>query len=240
VQGSDKKFYAAKFAGNPQGNRTLINEWIATHLMQQVGVCTAQVQILELSATLAASEGLHFSGNPNRSIESGLHFGSAYPADPEKIAIFDFLPSRMLSKVINREDFATAFVMDTWLHQTDRRQSVFIRAKNVHPIGFRAFFIDHGFCFHGSAWEIRDWPNLRDAGYREFYSEIEMETLCKSSLARITQLSQDSLNKAIELIPASWFNPGDQECLDALIRTVWLRHSKLPDIVSRRLASTVI
>ena len=37
VQGEDDRFYVAKFAGNPQGDRTLINEWAAHRVLQQLG-----------------------------------------------------------------------------------------------------------------------------------------------------------------------------------------------------------
>jgi hypothetical protein len=49
VEGEDGQFYVAKFTGNPQGNRTLINEWIAHRLFQQLGLSTPTLHLLRLS-----------------------------------------------------------------------------------------------------------------------------------------------------------------------------------------------
>jgi hypothetical protein len=61
VEGNDGRFYVAKFAGNPQGNRTLINEWITTHLLERLDVSTPSLVLLRLNRqTRKAAESLCF------------------------------------------------------------------------------------------------------------------------------------------------------------------------------------
>jgi hypothetical protein len=49
VKGSDGYTYVAKFAGNPQGDRALINEWIAYRLFQRVEASVPHMRLLRLS-----------------------------------------------------------------------------------------------------------------------------------------------------------------------------------------------
>src|SRR3954470_380979 len=49
VEGSDGHFYVAKFMGNPQGTRTLINEWFTHQLFRQFGISTPSLRVLRLT-----------------------------------------------------------------------------------------------------------------------------------------------------------------------------------------------
>jgi hypothetical protein len=160
VEAEDGCLFVAKFAGNPQGNRTLINEWITGRLMNQIGICTPAICILHLPERLYCGGGLFFeTGDKRMLVAETLHLGSQRPANPEQTAIFDFLPDKLLPQVVNLADFAKAFVLDRWLYQTDTRQAVFVRdQKTASVLGFRAYLIDHGMSFAGSQWELADAP----------------------------------------------------------------------------------
>ena len=67
VEAEDGCFFVAKFAGNPQGNRTLINEWITGQLMNQVGICTPVIRILQLPEELHRGGGLFFHAEDKES-----------------------------------------------------------------------------------------------------------------------------------------------------------------------------
>src|ERR1700712_3261552 len=93
VEGHDHKFYVAKFVGNPQGTRTLVNEWLATHLIRQFGITTPDQVVLRLGDMSQYATAPSFQiGDRSVPISSGLHLGSLCPVDPEKEAIYDFLP----------------------------------------------------------------------------------------------------------------------------------------------------
>jgi hypothetical protein len=153
VEGNDGHFYVAKFKGNPQGNRTLINEWFAHELFRWFGISTPPLRVLRLTkAVQAISEDLVFQlGKTQVAVEPGLHLGSQCPVNPATTAIFDFLPRRILGGVTNLEDFGKALVLDQFLGQADARQAIFIRERSGKgTLHYRAYLIDHGWMFGGA------------------------------------------------------------------------------------------
>ena len=87
-------------------------------------------------------------------VAAGRHFGSKFPGDPAKLAVYDFLPDVLLRQVNNLGDFRGCLVFDKWVGNADARQSIFFRARlrewgpapAIHPLklGFMALMIDHG------------------------------------------------------------------------------------------------
>jgi hypothetical protein len=236
VECEDGRFYVAKFSGNPQGNRTLINEWIVSHAMSHLGVSTPGLRVLSMPASVRERDNLYFSvGSKRVPVAGEFHLGSPYPVNPDTTAIFDFLPDRLQPKIVNLGDFATTWVLDKWFYNTDIRQAVFVRAKDARPIGFRAFMIDHGMCFDGIHWELRDALSSRPDWNRSLYDHLDMPTECERTLAQIDSMSSDILIQAAHSFPASWLQDVDRECLDALIRSLLARQCKLHSIIDRHL-----
>jgi hypothetical protein len=88
VEGEDGQFYVAKFTGNPQGNRTLINEWIVYHLFRQIGISIPSLRIVQLSERTKQTEPLCFQmGTHTVPIQGLFHLGSQCPVDPTTTAI---------------------------------------------------------------------------------------------------------------------------------------------------------
>jgi hypothetical protein len=237
VEAEDGCFFVAKFAGNPQGNRTLINEWITGQLMAQVGICTPVIRILQLPEGLHRGGGLFFqAGNKTIPITETLHLGSQCPVNPEKTAIFDFLPEKLLPQVVNSADFARAFVLDKWISQTDRRQAIFVRdQESPRVLGFRAYLIDHGMSFSGSGWELADAPMFGLCIQRGIYSMVNVQNFYEEALSRIEAITEDALYAAAEDIPSAWFSPGDYKCLVNLFVRLQERQTELRSLVSRHL-----
>src|SRR5690242_1767336 len=59
VEGEDGRFYACKFAGNPQGNRTLVNEWVTQSILALLDISTPSLCVLKLPDRLRG-ETLYF------------------------------------------------------------------------------------------------------------------------------------------------------------------------------------
>ena len=113
-------------------------------------------EIVEVTAELiAASPNLYIEREGRREpCAPGRHFGSRYPGDPSRLAVYDFLPDALLSRVVNLADFRAILVFDKWTGNADGRQCVFYRAMvrdafypGARP-GFVARMIDHGFAFN--------------------------------------------------------------------------------------------
>lgn len=237
VEGEDGSYYVAKFAGNPQGNRTLINECIASRLFQQFGVSTPRIRFLHLSRTVQRTASLHFSmGNKKVPISSGIHFGSQCPVNPNTTAIYDFLPRTLLANVANLEDFAKAFVLDKLLGNTDRRQAIFVRTpSHSGKARFRAWLIDNGLMFAGRRWEVEDVPGYALYTDRVVYGLPDTQIIWDKAIEMIGMLTEDQLHAAAVGIPCEWFSSGDRDALARLLRGVQTRAARLPIFVRRHL-----
>ena len=239
VQGSDGRFYVAKFAGNPQGNRTLINEWIAYRLFERLEVSTPALRVLRLSEETRDKAGLCFSvGSRNISVQPGLHLGSQCPVDPTTTAIFDFLPRKLLrSLVVNLADFAKAFVVDKLLGQTDSRQCIFVRESRPgnSDVGFRAYMIDHGSILAASQWKFQHPSRYGIYLDSTVYSIVDMHSLCGEATEMIRHTSVSELYPAATGIPSAWFSDADYERLAKLFTDLQNRVSGVDSLISSQL-----
>jgi hypothetical protein len=237
VQGDDSNFYVAKFLGNPQGNRTLINECVVSHLLSGMNVATPCLRILELPTVLDGGENLYFSvGNRRVAPQGAIHLGSQCPVDPEKTAIFDFLPVRLLPSVSNLTEFATMFVFDKWVGQSDNRQAIFVRERSVtRGISFRAYFVDHGMAFDGDQWHLLDRPLCGLAFQSQIYSSLDLREHIEAAVCQVENISEDTLLTAAEGVPGSWFAEGDHEHLSTLLFKLKQSRAKLRPLIARHL-----
>jgi hypothetical protein len=238
IQGQDQLFYVAKFMGNPQGNRTLINEWIAGQLLQELKVSTPAIRILTLSDATAKDDRLYFRlGSKKVRIEGRFHFGSQYPVNPTKLMITDLLPGALLSHVINLPEFALMFVFDQWIGQIDTRQAVFVRARGRGSKGFgmRSYFIDNGMCFGGKEWAIRDTIRTGLFIDRKVYNLLNMRAQSESAISCIQNLSAESIYSTQATVPPDWYSEEDDVRLTHLLRSLERRRQTLPLIVERAL-----
>jgi hypothetical protein len=237
VAGDDGRWYVAKFAGNPQGNRTLINECSSSRVFQRFGISTPPIRLLYLSESIQEKALLRFSiGNKSVAVAPGLHFGSQCPVNPNTTAIFDFLPRKLLSHVVNLEDFAKAFVLDKLLGNADSRQAIFVRASDrSRSIMFRAWLIDHGMTFGGSRWELQDIPQHGLYMDRTVYALVDTPTISDEAVDSIRLLSKDGLNAAAEGIPSGWFSKGENNILGQLFEQLQTRAAGLEHVIKRHL-----
>jgi hypothetical protein len=235
VQGRDRKFYVAKFVGNPQGTRTLINEWIATQLFRRCGITTPDVVVLLLEPLTQSMSPVFEIGNRRCPISAGLHLGSLCPVNPDKEAIYDFLPAHLIDKTINLTEFAKVLVLDTFLGQADSRQAVFIRDRSRRELSFRAHFIDHGLVFGGSKWEINDLSGPSLYFDRKIYSMIDTASICEETAQALASVSEEELRSTARDIPREWLGPTDPDCLVQLFTILHKRRERIRTLVSERL-----
>jgi hypothetical protein len=235
VRGNDGLAYVAKFAGNPQGSRTLINEWLAGKLLQELGVSTPRLTVLTLNERLEGREELQFVvGAHKRRCEGHFHFGSQCPVDPETTAIYDFLPRPLLRSVVNIAQFATMLVFDKWMGQTDTRQSIFIRDTTAGGrIAFRTVFIDQGMCFGGDRWEFQDAPLYGRYMDASVYSMLDVSEHALNAISCVQRITEDKLYEIASTVPNEWFSPGDHGAFAHLLRRLEERRRILPMIIER-------
>src|SRR5581483_1963867 len=238
VRGADDQVYVAKCAGNPQGTRTLINEWVVTRLLKLLQARTPELHLLRFETGVPGESLLEFRfGNRRIPIARGLHLGSRCPVDPERVAIFDFLPRRLLSRIVNVKDFTLAFVLDKWVSQTDSRQAIFVRERTGgdQSAKFGAYLIDHGMSFGGTRWEFSDAPFHGVYYDRSIYDPDTLTIDCHAAVAQIRALPESAISAASQDVPLEWFEAGDRDKLARLLEALVSRRAKLDEIVDRAL-----
>lgn len=229
--------YVAKCVSNPQGTRTLINEWIVSRLLKHLRISTPAVEALRIERGIPGENLLEFQvGNQKIPIPPGIHLGSCCPVDPARRAIFDFLPRRLLDKVANLPDLLLSFAFDKWVNQIDSRQAIFIRERSREPgIKFRTYLIDHGLSFGGSRWEMADGALTGLYHDRSIYENPALEDECYAMVDRIQRLPEESVFSIEEEIPPEWLKGGDREDVSRLLDLLCERRTKLHVIVERAL-----
>src|SRR5688572_12602781 len=167
LEADDGHWYVVKFRNNPQHRRILVNELIASVFLEYLKIAAPETRLIHVTADfLAANPEAYLSlGTKRIEVDPGWHFGSRYPGDPGRIAVYDFLPDALLPNVVNLEDFRAILVFDKWLGNADGRQAVFFRATvkrgdtpDERRTGFVARMIDHGFAFNGPNWDFPEAP----------------------------------------------------------------------------------
>ncbi len=228
VLGSDGWAYVAKFTGNPQGTRTLINECIANHLLSALNVATPDLAVLRLTDLCPGREQLHFCTDRHEAIADGLHLGSKCPVDPDSVAIFDFLPRNIYPRVENLSDIGIVFAFDCWVAHNDTRQFVFTRniggerastSKREGKISLKAWAIDNGTCFGGD-WDLTKLMLPTSHSAFDIYSHCNLEESALAGAKLIQELPAAVIQSSYHQIPREWFVDGDEEALAAMLRTL--------------------
>lgn len=108
LRASDGGFYVTKLLGNPQHNRVLANEMLASRLGKWLGLPIPEVAVIEISDWLIEHTPdfrFEIAGHSVK-CHPGRHLGSQYPVDPLEGVVFDYLPESMFQQIRNAEDFA--------------------------------------------------------------------------------------------------------------------------------------
>ena len=243
LEAEDDKFYIVKFTNNPQSRRILINEWIASAILKYLEIAHPDVALIDISSDFIAQfPDVHFQlGASRKAVEPGWHFGSAFPGDPAKQAVYDFLPDVLLAKVANKQQFLGALAFDKWTGNSDSRQSIFFRARieNWYPtpggpedrVGFIAQMIDHGYIFDGPHWSFTDSPLSGLYMRTGIYQDVRGFDSFEPWLSRIQHFPEEVIDKALREIPQQWLQNEDSGELEKMMDRLLRRRKRVPDLI---------
>ncbi|HMF77883.1 MAG TPA: HipA family kinase [Bryobacteraceae bacterium] len=236
LEGADGAFYIVKFSNNPQHRRILINEWLTSAFLRYLQIHVPDTALIEVTPQfIEENPDLYFSlGSRREPVVPGLHFGSKMAVHPDRVAVFDFLPDKLLEKIENRSEFLGILVSDKWVGNADSRQAVFFRArakgwtplKGETParIGFFAQMIDHGFAFNGPHWRFSDSP-LQGLYFRtSVYNEVRSLDSFQPWLDMVANFPVEVIDSAWKEIPGEWLRDDGDE-LEALLEALLKRRS---------------
>jgi hypothetical protein len=241
IEGSDGAFYVVKFVNNPQHRRILVNEWLATSFLRHLQIHVPDCAVMELTEDfITESPDLYLSvGTRREPVAPGLHFASKMAVHPDRVAIFDFLPDKLLAKVENSADFLGTLVFDKWIGNADSRQAVFFRARaktwtplkgQVAKTGFFVQMIDHGFAFNGPNWNFQDSP-IQGLYFRtSVYDAVQSLESFEPWLSMVENFPAETIDAAWREIPSSWYL-GEEDELERLLETLMKRRPLVPHLI---------
>jgi hypothetical protein len=227
--GEDGALYVTKFTDNPQHARLLANEWLASHLAELVGLPVAKRSVVSVSPAFVRDnpELAYCKAGVSTKYSPGLHYGSQLVGTLlPKYAAYDYLPSPLLSKVINIEDFMGALIFDRWVCNVDCRQAVFLRRRGAQE--YAATFIDHGMCFSADSWDLKMAVRSGCYGNRAVYAGIKGLCVFEIWLERIERISIDSIWAGFASMPSVWYAGYSSEA-NALVERLAVRRECLMD-----------
>jgi hypothetical protein len=239
LEADDGHWYVVKFRNNPQHRRILVNESVAGTILRYLNISAPETKIIEVSEEfLAANPELCLQlGTKRIAIEPGWQFGSRFPGDPARLAVYDFLPDVLLGQVVNLHDFRAILVFDKWTGNADGRQCVFHRAMvrgesagGGRP-GFVARMIDHGYAFNGPNW---DFPESAAQGLyarRVVYEGVRSLNDFEPWLSMVIHFPEEVLDRAWRDVPPEWVE-GEEDVLPAMLEALYARRSRVPDLIA--------
>jgi len=247
LEGDDGNFYVVKFQNNPQHRRILMNELIATELLAHLQISAPEYRLVQVPDDfLAANAGVHIQlGSRQIPVRPGVHFGSRFPGDPDRLAVYDFVPDSLLSQVANPEQFLGALVFDRWMANADARQAVFFRAElndwlarpGIPPrkLGFLTLMIDHGFVFNGPSWDLPESAITGLYSRRLVYQGVTSIRDFDPWLSRILNFPESVIDRALSRIPPEWFGDDgaakEEAALDRLLMALIRRQKRIVELV---------
>jgi len=234
-------WYVVKFSNNPQHRRILVNELLCSVFLGYLKIAVPETALIRVTAEfLADNPELHLNLGMRRvPIEPGWHFGSQFPGDPNRIAVYDYLPDALLPQVANLDDFRAILAFDKWVANADGRQSIFHRAL-VHrsedraPASrprFVARMIDHGFAFNGPHWDFPESPVQGLYHRRMVYESVRSLDDFRPWLDQVVHFPEEVIDQAWKRIPPDWID-GDEDQLAQLLDRLHARRSRLPELIS--------
>jgi hypothetical protein len=240
IEAEDGGFYVVKFLNNPQHRRVLINEFIGCVFLRYLQIAAPEVAFVSLSKEfLRENPELSIQlGSRSVPVEPGWHFGSRYPGDPDRIAVYDFIPDTLLGRVVNLREFLGMLVFDKWTANADGRQAVFFRshlkewnaAGTSARAGFLAWMIDQGFLFNGPHWDFPDSP-IQGLYHRPLvYEQVASLNDFQPWLDLVVHFPPDVVDEAYRQVPLQWLD-GEEEALEQLLEKLLRRAPRVPDLL---------
>lgn len=236
LEADDGHWYVVKFRNNPQHRRILINELLAAAFLDYLKIPSPKIAVVQITeGFLSANPEAHLSlGSRSIPVEPGWHFGSQYPGDPARTAVYDFLPDSLLPRVVNLEAFRAVLVFDKWAANADGRQCVFYRAmvrrgEGGQP-GFVTRMIDHGFAFNGPNWDFPDSPLQGLYARNLVYESVRSLDDFQPWLDQVVHFPEEVMDVALRSVPAAWLE-REEDALEQLLECLYGRRRRVPELI---------
>ena len=232
LEASNGKEYVVKCSNNPNGRRTLVNEWLGSMILKEMEISSPDVRRINLSDALLQDcpEMYLTSGSGKRiPLQSGIHLASEYVGNGNSL-VHDILPTPLMRTVSNLCDFTGVLVVDKWLANTDARQCVFARLTGAPERGRVAFMIDHGQLLDGKQWAFRDSKISGLYLDHSVYAEVESWRSFEPWFERLNRLDAGYFAKVTRGIPGEWME-DDRVQFDGIVQKLIRRRGEVARLI---------
>jgi len=249
LEAGDGHCYVTKFRENPQHLRILVNEWIASRLIGYLQIAAPPAAVVELDRAFLGREPevrIRLAAH-QIPVLPGWHFGSRFPGDPHREAVYDYLPDSLLAQVVNLSHFLGIFAFDKWTANSDSRQAIFVRQRasqwmedaGVGPLkkAFVALMIDNGYVFDGPHWEFADAPSGGFYFRPMVYQHVRSLDDFNPWLQRIQDVPTELFDAILRDLPRSWLLPADEDALELLLGQLYRRRTRVADMIAESVAA---
>lgn len=207
VRADDGFFYVVKFLNNLQGSNLLFNEALGTELFRRAGLLVPEWRSVYVSEDFLDRYPACWmeTENGRRRPMASWCFGSRY-VSLRNTALYEILPASSFSRIGNRRDFWTAWVLDMLCGHTDIRQALFLER---YFQSFEAYFIDHGHLFGGATGGAM--PNYMASRYLDprIYAHVSTSVEDADEIQRAIQsLDLTALSNVVSSLPEGWCTEG--------------------------------
>lgn len=239
IRATDGKHYILKLHSNPQGNTSLIAEYLGTQILAALQLPVPQLAWAKISdSALYSILNPHNLHNPDQT-----HLAIAYPVNPDQQTVHDLLPDPAWLTLANKECFWGALVADKWLANLDCRQAVFVRRRalqagsvqNLQPDdrtpGLHAILIDQGLCFNGRSLDFKIAPAHGLYASRIAYRGLTSLAQLEPWIEMAQSLSPSYLEDLVKSLPADWIDGGFADCAPQLCHGLLRRAMQLPRLL---------
>jgi len=220
ARASDGALYVVKFADNPQGEQLLFNEAVGNEIFRQMGLSVPEWRPLEVTDTfLDSNPGCWtYTESGVKRPAAGLCYGSRFLGNRSE-RLYEVLAATSFTRVLNRNSFWLAWLIDVLANHTDNRQVVF---RGSLDGTLQAFFVDFGDLF-GSA-KGGQQSHMQASRYldRRIYADVSSHYL--STLSKVARcLDADSIWQSSKTLPDGWSTASALEGLRAFLDRVQSR-----------------
>ena len=229
--GADSRLWVVKFQNNPQHLRVLANELIATRLAEAIGLPVPPTDVVEVTDWLIENTSdlyVERGGGRRERCRAGLQFGSLYVGGEQARHVVDYLPEQELRAVKNVEAFAGVLALDKWAGNCNGRQAVF--SRKARERGYRATFIDQGFCFNAAGWDFPDKPKRGVYGRNLVYDGVTGWESFEPWLSRIETIAAETLWAIADAVPPEWYD-GDLRAMEGLMEAMLARRRGVRELI---------
>ena len=246
VLADDDRYYVVKFRNNPQHQRILVNELVCSVMLRYLQLPAPGWEIVQAPKQLIdeTPELTMEVGRGKLRCEPGLHFGSQYPGDPARRAVYDYVPLSILRLVLNADTFCGMVAFDKWVSNADGRQAIFFRDRAKHwlrvghppqeisprSLVYVVNMIDHGFAFNAQNWEFSDSPEIGLYSRPEVYSGVSGYESFEPWLDLIRHFPVEVLDDAYRKTPPEWHG-GDWDGMESLLERLYRRRVRVPELL---------